>query len=70
MQKLSAKLKNTPGNTSPVPCSVNGVLNREETLSVPRIVLTDNNSEENLLQVTGGLKTDMLPDGGDQCPPS
>jgi hypothetical protein len=47
MQKLSAKLKNTPGNASPVPCSVNGVLTREETLSVPRIVLTDNNSEEN-----------------------
>jgi len=48
MQKLSAKLKNTPGNASPVPCSVNGVLTREETLSVPYIVLTDNNSEENL----------------------
>jgi len=48
MQKLSEKLKNTPGNASPVPCSVNGVLTREETLSVPHIVLTDNNSEENL----------------------
>ena len=60
MQKLSGKLKNTPGNASPVPCSVNGVLTREETLSVPRIVLADNNSEENLLQSAGGTKSIML----------
>ena len=69
MQQLSEELKNTPGDTSPVPCSVSTALTREETLSVSSIVLTDNNSEENLLQVTGGLKTDMLPDGGDKCPP-
>ena len=48
MQKLSGKLKNTPGNTSLVPCSVSTALNREETLSVSSIVLTDNTSEENL----------------------
>lgn len=49
-QKLSAKLKNTPRNTSLVPCSVNSVLNKEETLSVQNKVLTDNNLEENQLQ--------------------
>ncbi len=49
MQKLSVKFKNTPGNASQVPCSVNEVLNREETLGVFRKVLADNNSDENLL---------------------
>ena len=37
MQKLSAKLKNTPRDTSLVPCSVSSVLNKEETLSVQNI---------------------------------
>ncbi|MCD6229970.1 MAG: RRXRR domain-containing protein [Candidatus Diapherotrites archaeon] len=47
MQKLSVEFKNAPGNASQVPCSVNEVLNREETLSVPCKVLADNNSDEN-----------------------
>ena len=48
MQKLSVKFKNTPGNASQVPCSVNEVLNREDTLGVSRKVLADNISDENL----------------------
>lgn len=43
MQKLSVKLKNTPGNATQVPCSVNYQLNKEETLSVDSKVRTDNN---------------------------
>ncbi len=49
VSKLSAELKNTPKDASLVLCSVNGGLNREETLSDHRIVLTDNLGEENLL---------------------
>ena len=49
MQKLSVKLKNTPGDTSLVSCSVSSVLNKEETLSVQNTVLADNSSEENKL---------------------
>ena len=48
MQKLQEELKNTPRNTSLVPCSVSSGLNKEETLSDQNIVLTCNNSEENL----------------------
>ena len=46
---LSGEFKNTPRDASLVPCSVNGDLNREETLSDHRRVLTDNLGEENLL---------------------
>jgi len=49
VSKLSAELKNTPKDASLVLCSVNGGLNREETLSDHRRVLTDNLGEENLL---------------------
>jgi len=56
MQKLSEKLKNTPRNASLVPCSVNSQLNKEETLSVESIVLTDNNPEVNLSQHAERLK--------------
>ncbi|GBE55125.1 MAG TPA: hypothetical protein ENH28_06360 [Euryarchaeota archaeon] len=48
MQKLLVEFKNTPGAPPKVPCSVSEALNREETLSVPCIVLADNNSEEDL----------------------
>ena len=48
MQKLQAKLKNVPRNTSLVPCSTNLLLNRKETLSATDIVLTCNNPEVNL----------------------
>jgi len=57
---LSAELKNTPRDASLVPCPVNGGLNREETLSDHRRVLTDNLGEENqptLTQVKGGDRT-------------
>ena len=47
MQKLSAKLKNVPGDTSQVPCSISTALTRDQSLSVSSIVLTDNNSDEN-----------------------
>ena len=45
---LSAKLKNTPWNSSHVPSSVSGWLNRDESLSAVYIVLTDNIGDENL----------------------
>ncbi|MFX0061449.1 MAG: hypothetical protein ACFFC7_04620 [Candidatus Hermodarchaeota archaeon] len=48
--KLSGELKNTPKDTSLVLCSVSGALNKEETLSAYRKVLTDNLGEENLLR--------------------
>ena len=47
--KLSGEFKNTSGDTSLVPCSVSGGLNKEETLSAYCIVLTDNLGEENRL---------------------
>lgn len=47
MQKLSEELKNTPKDTSQVLCSVNHQLNKEETLSVGSIVLSDNNPDGN-----------------------
>ena len=46
---LSVEFKNTPGDTSLVPCSGNGWLNKEATLSAVRRVLADNFGEENLL---------------------
>ncbi len=46
---LSVEFTNTPGDTSLVPCSVNGWLNKEATLSAVRRVLADNFGEENLL---------------------
>jgi hypothetical protein len=54
MQKLSVEFNNTPGNASQVPCSVNEILTREDTLSVSRKVLADNNSDENLHSGTSG----------------
>jgi len=57
---LSGELENTPGDASLVPCSVNGDLNREETLSDHHTVLTDNLGEENLPTLThvkGGDRT-------------
>jgi len=59
VSKLSGELKNTPRDASLVPCSVNGGLNREETLSDHHIVLTDNLGEENLLPVNNREKQDL-----------
>ena len=59
-QKLQAKLKNTPGDTSLVPCSVNSGLNREETLSVQSKVRTCNNPEENQPEYTRGPKANYV----------
>lgn len=56
MQKLSEELKNAPRNTSPVPCSVNSILNKDESLSVSNTVLTDNSPEVNQSQHTEKLK--------------
>jgi hypothetical protein len=52
MQKLQAKFKNVPKDTSLVLCSTNCQLNKEDTLSVDDIVLTCNNPEENRVQQT------------------
>jgi hypothetical protein len=57
---LSGEFKNTPRDASLVPCSVNGGLNREETLSDHRRILTDNFGEENrpaLKRFKGGDRT-------------
>ena len=59
MQKLSKELKNTPGNASLVPCSVNSQLNKDENLSVEDIVLTDNNPEVDQSQHTGRPKVSL-----------
>ena len=50
VSKLSVKLKNTPTNTSLVCSSVNGLLNRDQSLSATRKVLVDNIGEENQLR--------------------
>jgi len=60
LSTLSGELKNTPGDASLVPCSVNDGLNREATLSDHHKVLTDNLGEENQPPVTpvkGGDRT-------------
>jgi hypothetical protein len=60
VSELSGEFKNTPRDASLVPCSVNGGLNREETLSDHRTVLTDNLGEENqpaLTRFKGGDRT-------------
>ena len=44
--------------------SLLGVMN-----SVSNLKTFDNSLDVNLLQLTGGLKTDMLVCGGDKCPP-
>jgi 5-methylcytosine-specific restriction endonuclease McrA len=60
MQKLSGELKNAPRDASQVPCSASGILNREETLSESRKVLTDNGSDENQRSPVGGPKATTL----------
>jgi hypothetical protein len=60
MQKLQEKLKNTPRNTSLVPCSVSSGLNKEETLSDQSKVLSCNNSEENQQQHRAGSDLRVL----------
>ncbi len=57
MQQLLVELKNTPEDAPQVLCSVNGALNREETLSVLRTVLANNISEEDLLSGKRGQRT-------------
>jgi len=57
MQKLSVKLKNAPGDAPQVPCSVSDGLNREETLSDRRKVLSDNSSEVD--QLSGKREQDL-----------
>ena len=48
--KLSVEFKNTPWDTSLVPCSVSGCLTRDQSLSDVYIVLADNLGEENQLR--------------------
>ncbi|GBE55604.1 MAG TPA: hypothetical protein ENH28_06110 [Euryarchaeota archaeon] len=57
MQQLLVEFKNTSEDAPQVPCSVSEVLNREETLSVPRIVLANNSSEED--QLSGKSEQDL-----------
>ena len=50
---LSVKFKNNPWDSSHVPCSVSGCLNRDESLSDVYIVLVDNIGDENQLRKEG-----------------
>ena len=70
MQKFKGKLKNVPGNTSLVPCSINLELNRDQSLSASGGLkdnkLTLNNPEVNQVQQTERLlkaKVFVLPSG-------
>ena len=54
--KLSREFTNPPRDTSLVPCSGSGTLNREATLGASYTVLLDNLGEENPLLFT---KEDM-----------
>ena len=60
MQKLQAKLKNAPVDTSLVHCSVSSSLNKVEKPSVVSKVRTCNNSEENLQQHRAGQDLRVL----------
>lgn len=51
--KFAVEFKNTPRDTSLVPCSVSGGLNKEQNLSVHYIVLAANLGEENPLRKEG-----------------
>ena len=53
MQKLSGELKNAPMDASLVCSPASMALNRDQSLSVPSKVLTDNNLEVNPVQHTG-----------------
>ncbi|GBE54282.1 MAG TPA: hypothetical protein ENH28_06580 [Euryarchaeota archaeon] len=57
MQKLLVEFQNTSGAPPQVPCSVSEALNREETLSVSRIVQANNSSEED--QHSGKSEQDL-----------
>ena len=57
MQKLLVEFKNTSGNAPQVPRSVSGALNRDKSLSVPCIVLTNNSSEDD--QHSGKSRQDL-----------
>ncbi len=72
MQKLLVEFKNTSGDAPQVPCSVSGALNREETLSVPRKVLANNSSEEDLHSGKSGrdLRVPVLNMQNQQVPDS
>ena len=48
MQKLLVEFQNTPEDAPQVPCSVSEALNRDKSLSVPRTVLANNSSDEDL----------------------
>jgi len=60
MEQLSAKLKNTPRDTSLVPCSANSSLNSDLSDEDIARELTDNNPEENQRQLVGGPKAKTL----------
>lgn len=60
MQKLQKELKNTPRNTSLVPCSVSSGLNKDQSPSDQSKVLICNNSEENQQQHRAGSNLIIL----------
>lgn len=62
MQKLQAKLKNTPRNAPQVPCSVSTSLNREEILGEASKVRALNNPDVDLRQHKGeqGLRVPVI----------
>ncbi len=46
MQKLLVEFENTLGDAPQVSCSISGALNRDKSLSVPCLLLADNNSDK------------------------
>lgn len=60
VSKLSVESKNTLRDASQVSCSVNKALNRDESLSEPRVILADNLGDENQRVPAGGLKATTL----------
>ena len=62
MQKITEKLKNTPGDVQSllVPCSVSSLLNRVEKLSVKDKVLSVINPEGVQPEYTQGLKANYV----------
>ncbi len=74
MQKLLVELKNTSGATPQVPCYINGALNRKEALIMPRILLANNSSAQDIHSGKSGQvlsvpvinmhKKPCLPDSG------
>lgn len=71
MQQLELRNTYTPRSASQAPGNCDLRLNSSVGVldSVLNLKTISNNLDVNLLQPSGGFKTDMLACGGDKCPP-